>query len=137
MRQRATAAAGVLLSVIAAEALAAPVSSPNFDNSDFALKSAQDLFDLCTAEQGNPAFRTARAFCYGYFSGARHYHDAVAAVAVLAPLACPPASVTRDEAVTVFVEFIRAHPQKAADQPVDAVFEALATRWPCPTATAQ
>jgi hypothetical protein len=32
----------------------------------------------------------------------------------------------------VFVEFIRSNPQKGGEQPIDAVFEAFALRWPCP-----
>lgn len=118
----------------ATSALCAPASSPGFDNADFELKTAQDLYDLCTAEEGKAAFRTARAFCYGYFTGAKHYHDAAAGAEVIEPLACPPASVSRAESVAVFVEFVRANPQKAGDQPIDVVFEAIAARWPCPAA---
>lgn len=131
---RILAAAAVLLVFGTGGALAQPYSSPGFDHADFQLNSAQDLFDLCTAPAGNPSHRIARAFCYGYFAGGQHFHNAVAPVPGSAPLACPPAATSREEAVAVFVEFIRLNPQKGGEQPIDAVFEALALRWPCPAA---
>lgn len=116
----------------AASAGAQPVSGPGYDHLDYQLNSAQDLFDICTVEVANPDFQVAKAFCFGYFAGGEHYHAAVSAVSPMNPIACPTGGVTREQQVAVFVEFVRQHPDKAGNKPMDVVFESLATRWPCP-----
>ena len=107
---------------------------PGFSVSDFKLVTAQDLYDVCTVEPSNANYAVAQAFCYGFFSGGQHYHDEVASVADLGRIACPSVQPTRVEVVAVFVDFIKRNPQHAGDRPMNAVFEALGERWPCPAA---
>lgn len=105
---------------------------PGFSLSDFKLVTAQDLYDVCTVEASDPNVAVAEAFCYGYFTGGKHYHDEVAAVAPMGPIACPPAPATRQELVVVFVDYLKRNPQLAAGRPMDVIFEAIGAQWPCP-----
>ena len=105
---------------------------PGFSLSDFTLTTAQDLYDVCTVAASDPRHAVAEAFCYGFFSGGKHYHDEVATVALIGPVVCPDRLPSREEVVAVFVDFMQRNPQHAADRPMNAVFEAIGERWPCP-----
>ncbi len=108
--------------------------APGFSLSDFKLVTAQDLVDVCTVDASDPNYAVAEAFCYGFFTGGKHYHDEVAAVSPLGPIACPPVPATRQELVAVFVDYVKRNPQRAAGRPIDVIFEAVGERWPCPSA---
>lgn len=139
MRMRLIAAALVSAMVAgAATAQAEPAEgAPGFSLSDFKLVSAQDLFDVCTVPASDANAAVAEAFCYGFFSGGKHYHDEVATVAGLGPVFCPPAPLNREEIVAVFVDYVKRNPARGADKPIDVIFEAGSERFPCPAAAAQ
>lgn len=105
---------------------------PGFSVSDFTLVTAQDLYDVCTLEPTNADYAVAEAFCYGFFSGGKHYHDEVASVAALGPVFCPPVPLKRTEMVAVFVDYMKRNPQRGAGRPIDVIFEAGSERFPCP-----
>jgi hypothetical protein len=128
--------AGGLLVVSAAGAVAAVPGGPGFTPSDFNLVTAQDLLDVCTIPEDNADYVPARALCYGYFAGGQDFHDAVAAVAQIGPIACPDHPQTRDALVAVFVAYANQHPEMMSQRPMDVVFEAVAERWPCPKRSA-
>lgn len=110
---------------------------PGFSMSDFKLVTAQDLFDICTVEPANPMQPVAEAFCYGFFSGGKHYHDEVATIAGLGPVFCPPAPLNREEIVAVFVDYMKRNPDRGVAKPIDVIFEAGSERFPCPAEAAQ
>jgi hypothetical protein len=99
--------------------------------SDFQLDTAADLIDICTLDAAHPHYPAAHSFCLGYFAGGQHYHRAVTRGPGLPPIACPDPGVTRDEAVDVFVVYMRANPQFLQEPPMEAVFRAAAAKWPC------
>ncbi len=103
-----------------------------YDLQDYTLVSAGQLVDVCTIEQDHPDHLTAMAFCYGFFEGGIHYDRAMDASPDQDRIVCEPDGTTRTEAVEVFVTYIRANPQYAAEMPIDAIFRALTDKWPCP-----
>lgn len=98
---------------------------------DLKLRSADDLVDVCTIEAGHEEYVAAVAFCYGFFEGAIRYAEAIADSKYHKQLVCPPEGTTRLQAVHVFVEYLHANPQYSDERPVDAIYRALMTRWPC------
>ena len=102
-----------------------------YDREDFSLEMAGELVDICTLEQGDPDHRTAMAFCYGFFEGGYHYDVALAASPDHPRIVCEPQGTTRTKVVEVFVTYIKANPQYAAEAPIDAIFRALTDKWPC------
>ena len=96
------------------------------------LKTAQDLVDLCTVADNDPNVEGARGFCYGFMSGAGHYHRAITSGKKAKPLFClPDPRPSRAEAAKLFVDWTRANPKYLGDQPVDALIRFAAATWPC------
>ena len=99
---------------------------------DFQLNTAADLFDICTIDTTHSDFQQAHSFCLGYFTGGQHYHRAATREpSLLPPIACPEQTVTREQAVDVYVVFMRANPQYMQEPPMEAVFRAVSAKWPC------
>ena len=105
-------------------------ASDGYSLDDFKLRTANDLVDVCTIEPGHRDYETAVAFCYGFFEGAAHYDDVVAASS-RAEIVCIPPQVTRTQAVAVFIAHNKANPQYGSEAPIDAIFRALIAKWPC------
>ncbi|MEH6634022.1 MAG: Rap1a/Tai family immunity protein [Halioglobus sp.] len=110
---------------------AASDSGKGYSIEDFKLHTASDLVDVCTLQASHADYTLAIAFCYGFFEGATHYDDAIAASPAHPDLVCSPPEATRTQAVTVFVEYMNANPQYGSEQPIDAIFRALVNQWPC------
>jgi hypothetical protein len=98
---------------------------------DYELDSAADLVDICTLESAHPDHIAARSFCYGYFDGAYHYDLALSSSPDYKDIICAPENTTRTQAVEAFVAYLRANPQYGSEMPIDAIFRALSTKWPC------
>ncbi len=105
--------------------------SNGYTLSDFQLNTATDLVDICTLDTAHPHYLEAHSFCLGFFAGGQHYHRAVTRGPGLPPIACPEPGVTRDQAVDVFVAYMRANPQYLPEPPMEAVFRAVSAKWPC------
>jgi hypothetical protein len=73
----------------------------------------------------------AIGFCYGFFEGATHYDDALAGSGLYNDILCSPEGVTRTQAATVFVQYLKDNPQYGIEPPIDAIFRALIAKWPC------
>lgn len=126
---------GVLSMALWGAGLMAPGSlyadTDGYTIEDFKLHSAGDLVDVCTLEPGHEHFTAAIAFCYGFFEGAIHYHEALSGTKYHADLVCDPAETTRLEAVEVYVDYMEANTQYSDEAPIDAIFRALMAKWPC------
>ena len=83
-------------------------------------------------EESHADHVTAMAFCYGFFEGATHYHDAVKGMSGYVELICDPEGTTRTEAVVEFTSYMKANPKHAGELPIDAVFRSLSACWRCP-----
>ena len=98
----------------------------------FAIDTAEDLIEVCTFDNSHANHQTATAFCYGFFEGAAHYDNALEQSPLHATLLCEPQDLTRQQAVTVVVEYLAANPQYNSEPAIDGAFRALIAEWPCP-----
>ena len=113
--------------LLALPALAGAVTEKNFE-----VKTTQDLIDLCTAAPKDPLYNQAVNFCHGYLVGAYAYYAAAAAGPDGVKLVCfPEKAPTRNEAIAMFVEWAKAHPQYMGEKPVETEFRFLMETWPC------
>ena len=100
---------------------------------DFEVKTTQNLFNLCTAPPNDPRYREALHFCHGYLLGAYHYHVAATDGEGGKPLVCfPTPPPSRNEAFSMFLAWMKAHPQYMNERPVETEFRFLIEKWPCP-----
>jgi Rap1a immunity proteins len=135
MRPGWFAAAGIASAALAVWLVSmAPLEaadSQGFALDDFKLKTGQDLLDICTLDQGHASYWEAQAFCFGYFRGGADFHRALVGGPNFQPIACPGPGATIRDAVAVFIDYARAHPEQLTGAPMDVVFRAVSARWPC------
>ena len=117
--------------LVSGQLRAETVLTDGYTLEDFNLRTAADLVDVCTVEHGHHHYETARAFCYGFFEGATHYHDTISISPSYQRIVCNPQETTRTDAVEIFAAYIQANPQYASEAPIDAIFRALVDKWPC------
>ncbi len=117
--------------LVAGQAGAETQLSDGYTLEDFHLRTAADLVDICTLGQDHPDYIAARAFCYGFFEGGKHYDNAISTSPTYKKIVCDPEGTARTEAVDVFIAYVQANPKYAADAPIDTIFRALVAKWPC------
>jgi hypothetical protein len=99
---------------------------------DFVADTTQNFLNLCTASVDDPLYHQAVNFCHGYLVGAFQYYAAAAAGPDGVKLVClPEPPPTRNQAIAMFVEWAKAHPQFMQEKPVDTEFRFLMETWPC------
>lgn len=99
---------------------------------DFEVKTTQNLLDLCTAAPNDPLYQQAVNFCHGYLVGAYSYYEAALGGADANKLVCwPEKRPTRNEAISMFIDWATKHPQYMKEKPVDTEFRFLIETWPC------
>lgn len=113
-------------------ALSIPVSTQAAEIADFQVLKTADLMDLCTASAEDELYQQAINFCHGYLIGAFHYYVA----SNLGPggkqeICFPVPKPTRNEAVGMFVEWVKENPQYNNEIPVETEFRFLHETWPC------
>ena len=99
---------------------------------DFRADTTEQLINLCTVTPDDPYYREAIGFCHGYLVGAYEYYEAAHMWAGGAKLVCfgdPPPS--RNNAISMFIEWAKAHPEYAQKAPVNTQFRFLTEKWPC------
>lgn len=101
------------------------------DVGDFAVDTAQDLLDLCSAEPGISLYAEAIQFCAGFFEGMKHYHDRMSAGPGIKRIVCAPEGVTLKDAIEVYIAYGKANPQYLSEDPADNVIRAAIAKWPC------
>jgi hypothetical protein len=99
---------------------------------DFKAGTAEQIFSLCTANPDEPLYQQAVNFCQGYLVGAYKYYEAEHSGPNAPKFVClPDPQPTRDEAIQMFIEWAKAHPQYMKESPVDTEFRFLMEKWPC------
>jgi len=115
------------LLTLPALALAGAVSEKNFQ-----AQTTEDLINLCTATPDDPLHQQAVNFCHGYLVGAYAYYQAESAGPKGTKLVClPDPPPSRNEAIKMFIEWAKAHPQYMQESPVETEFRFLMEKWPC------
>ena len=117
----------VLVAVLALPGLVRAVTEE-----EFKVKTTQDLIKLCTVSADDPHRDKAIHFCHGYLIGAFAYHVALNSGPDGNMGFClPDPPPTRNAAITMFVEWVKAHPQYMGEPPVETEFRFLGETWPC------
>ena len=99
---------------------------------DFEAETTKNIVNLCTASTDDPLYHQAINFCHGYLVGAYHYYEAHSSGPEGIKLVCPPDPMpSRNEAIGLFIEWAKAHPQYWSEPPVDTEFRFLMEKWPC------
>ena len=121
-----------VMTLVLAALLALPALAGAVTEKDFEVKTTQNLIDLCTAAPDAPLYNQALNFCHGYLVGAFQYYAAAAAGPEGIKLVCfPEPPPTRNEAIAMFIEWAKAHPQYMGEKPVETEFRFLMETWPC------
>lgn len=121
-----------LLYLLLVAAFMAPSLAGAVTPEDFKIDTAQDLVDVCSTPPSDPSYVAAINFCQGYMVGAFDYHVASNAGPEGKLLVClPKPPPTRNEAIAMFLEWAKAHPQYMSEEAVDAEFRFLTEMWPC------
>jgi len=119
---------GFLLAVL----LMLPAVASAVSEKDFKVQTTRNLINLCTAAQDDPLYREAINFCHGYLVGAFHYDQALTAGPKEPKLVClPNPQPSRNDAIKMFVEWAKKHPQYMKELPVETEFRFLVEKWPC------
>jgi Rap1a immunity proteins len=99
---------------------------------DFEVKTTRNLLNLCAVAADDPRAKEAIQMCQGYLVGAYDFHIAESAGPDGGRVVCiPEKGVTRNQAVAMFVEWLKAHPQYNSEAPVETEFRFLTEKWPC------
>ncbi len=102
------------------------------DATDFQVETTQNLINLCTAPADHKLAKEAAHFCEGYLVGAFHYYLAENSGPASVPLVClPDPPPSRNQALTMFLEWAKGHPQCMNEVPVETEFRFLTEKWPC------
>jgi hypothetical protein len=99
---------------------------------DFEARTTENLINLCTASPGDPLYSQAVNFCQGYLVGAYKYYEAEHAGPAAPKFVClPDPPPSRSDAIAMFIEWAKAHPQYWKEAPVETEFRFLMEKWPC------
>jgi len=107
-------------------------ASANVTEENFRLDTTRDLVALCGVDAGDPNAVAAIHMCHGYVTGLVHFHI-VMGRALEGRVYCMKDETrpTRDQAVSMFVEWSKAHPEYDATEAVDGVLQWAADTYPC------
>jgi len=109
-----------------------PVFAGAVSENDFEVQTTENLINLCTTPVDDPLHNHAINFCHGYLAGAYHYYEAISSGPKGIQLVClSDPSPSRNDAIAMFIEWVKTHPQHLGDKPVETQFRFLMEKWPC------
>ena len=121
------------LIVAAALALFGPNAALAADEANFNAKTAGDLVALCSATPDNGLGTAALNFCEGYLQGAVTVEMQNMVAFRTHKLFClPDPPPTRAQAMSEFVGWAQAVPDRLTQSTTDGLFRFLSERYPCP-----
>lgn len=122
-----------LICLLFAMALLIPAVASAAGEKDFIVDSTDDIIALCSVDPADPDYLASIHFCHGYLVGAFAYYNALAAGPEGVRLVCfPDPAPSRNQAIAMYVEWAKAHPQYMQEEPVETLFRFLTEKWPCP-----
>ena len=109
-----------------------PGGSGAVDKDDFVLDTTADLIETCTVPKGDPLEEEAVHFCIGYLLGAYHYHVLATSGPDGKRLVCPPdPPPCRTKVVSMFVDWVKNHPEYLNEESFETWFRLLMETFPC------
>ena len=109
-----------------------PVIAGAVSEKDFEVQTTENMINLCTAPVDDPLHNHAMNFCHGYLVGAYHYYEAISSGPKGIQLVCfSDQSPSRNDAIVMFIEWVKTHPQYLGDRPVETQFRFLMEKWSC------
>jgi len=121
-----------ILSLLFVMAFLLPALAGAASEKDFEVQATENIINLCTAAPDDPLYREAVNFCQGYLVGAYHYYEAAGSGPGGVKLVCfPDPEPSRKDAIAMFIEWVRAHPQYLGERAVETEFRFLMEKWPC------
>ena len=119
--------------VAATLAMLAPCTLQAATDANFDAKTTADLVELCTATPDSSIGTAALHFCEGFVQGAVLVQmQNIAAFRGPKPFCMPNPPPSRNQAMSEFVNWARASPERMAATPTDGLFRFLSERYPCP-----
>ena len=119
--------------VAAALVLLAPCAAHAATEANFGAATTADLVELCTAASDNTMGTAAVNFCEGFAQGAVLVEMQNMGAFRGPKLFCMPKPLpSRNEALSEFVNWARASPDRMAATSTDGLFRFLSERYPCP-----
>jgi hypothetical protein len=110
----------------------APFTVLAVETVDFEVQTTKNLLNLCTSSSEDNLYTEAINFCHGYLIGAFHYHQASRKGPDTQPQICvPEPAPSRNDTISMFVEWAKANPQHHNELPVETEFRFLMETWPC------
>lgn len=101
-------------------------------DTDFELRTTQNLLNLCAVSPDDPRAKEAIQMCEGYMLGAYHFYLATNSGRGDMRLVCMPnPTPSRNEVAAMFVEWAKANSQYMNEAPVDSEFRFMSAKWPC------
>lgn len=127
--------AAILGAAITGALIASGGASGAVTEQNFHLNTSADLVALCSPHEGETNGVAAIHFCHGYLTGLYQYNEAVGRV-FRGINHCPPEAYkpTRNEGVSILLDWAKRHPEQLSQSPIDGVLLALKEKWPCPEA---
>jgi hypothetical protein len=118
--------------IAAALVLLVPSAPEAATEANFGPTTTGDLVELCTATPDNGIGTAAVNFCEGFAQGAVLVElQNMAAFRGPKPFCMPNPPPTRNEALSEFVKWARASPDRMAASSTDGLFRFLSERYPC------
>ena len=120
------------LSLLFVMAFLLPALAGAVSEKDFEAQTTQNLINLCTVAPDDPLYHQAINFCHGYLVGAYDYYEAAGSGPGGVKMVCfPDPEPSRNDAIAMFIEWVKAHPQHLGERPVETEFRFLMDKWPC------
>src|SRR5262252_1203626 len=118
---------------VAAVVLLTPRAWYAATEANFGARTTGDLVELCTATPDNALGTAAVNFCEGFAQGAVLVEMQNMAGFRGSKLFCmPKPPPSRNQALSEFVNWVRAAPDRMAASSTDGLFRFLSERYPCP-----
>ncbi|MGB5737453.1 MAG: Rap1a/Tai family immunity protein [Thiohalocapsa sp.] len=114
--------------------LTAGFAAADVDEADFALRTTENLYDLCSVTSDHPDYAPAIYACRSCLEATVQYHDAVSDGKTLKRLICYPSNANLEDARRAFLAWAEANAgnrKVMAEMPVIGVVRALEDKYPC------
>jgi hypothetical protein len=98
---------------------------------NFEVRDNADLVELCSTPPGDPNYVAAIHYCHGVAVGFARYYDAISVGKDFEHIFCVPKAVTRNQVLTQYVAYSKAHPGYDHEALGNVLIKFLTETYPC------